>query len=251
MKNLYLLLFLVASCSQTPKAPVKPNIVLIQGLHLDESAWNNVKYTLIDQGYEVTTFNRTGRDSEKPKLLNTIAKQSCDLTPNNSTVVGHSYGGAIIAEMVGICPKKFKKIIYVAATVPIIGEAPMAHLSSVDKAQYAKAVTLIGNGLRPKKARQFFKVSDPYFKYDKLSEPKLYSESMNLHIEPVDYEEKDFDRIPKAYIYTMNDKIIGMQTQKLYSDRLEINQTTTINTGHFPMYSKPDMLAKQIIKLSK
>ena len=54
--------------------------------------------------------------------------------------------------------------------------------------------------------------------------------------------------IPKAYVYTQRDKVVGIETQKKYYRRAGITQTRGIKTGHFPMISNPEMLAKIVLK---
>ena len=95
-KYLFILLLLAACSHPTPKIVLpKRNIVLIQGVHLDDSSWKDVKDRLTLQNFNVVTLNRIGRDGVEPSLK-AIAKASCEVIPENSIMVGHSYAGAII-----------------------------------------------------------------------------------------------------------------------------------------------------------
>lgn len=246
MNKLLLLLFL-AGCSGAPKQPVKPNIVLLNGFHIDESSWMNVKFRLVDYGYEVVTIGRVGRDTEKPASLKEIAKLTCELVPEKSTIVAHSYGGVIATGMSEICPKKMKKIIYVSAIIPLIGEKAFEQLNRVEQKDYAKVVEFTKDKIHPKSAKEFFKVSEPKFYVDKLSQPKLHPEWMSLTKETVMYNDEVFRKIPKAYIYTLKDTTIKFDTQTYYASRFNIKKTSVMDdAAHFPMLSNPDLLAKEI-----
>ena len=246
MNKLFLLL-LLAACSGAPKQPVKPNIVLLSGFHIDESAWLNVKFRLMDSGYEVTNIGRVGRDTEKPASLKEIAKLSCELTPEKSTIVAHSYGGVIASGMSEVCPTKIKKIIYISAIIPLIGEKAFEQLKRTDQKDYAKVVEFTKEKIHPKSAKEFFKVTEPKYHVDKLSQPKLHPEWMSLTKETVEYNDDVFRKIPKVYIFTLKDTTIKFDTQTYYASRFDIKKTTTMDdAAHFPMLSDPDKLAKEI-----
>lgn len=248
MKFLFLILIL-AACSHTEKKASKPHITLINGLHLDESSWKDVKDKLILQNFTVTTVNRSGRDIKQQVSLKKIATIACEQTPVPSVMIGHSFGGAIINSMVGICPEKIKQIIYVSALVPLKGEKPFDQVSKTDQKEYGKVVSMKNGKLTPKTAKYFFSIADMIYKYDLATSPKLYPESTGLGAEPVVFEQNIFDAIPKAYIYTKRDKFMSLKTQEGFTLRAQISKTDTMPTGHYPMLSNPEVLTQEIIKL--
>jgi len=126
MKSILVLsaLFLVSCATTKTNSTSQKTVVLVHGAHLDGSSWNSVKKILETSNQKVLAPTMPGRDNNKNVDLNTYAQFTCDQIPENSIVVGHSQGGAVANQMIGICPEKIRKIIYVTAVVPLNGERP-------------------------------------------------------------------------------------------------------------------------------
>jgi pimeloyl-ACP methyl ester carboxylesterase len=249
MKNI-LIALLVFGCTHAPKKEsTKQNLVLIQGVHLDGTSWNAVKAKLDPEIFNVMDLGRTGRDTEEAASLKNIAELSCAAIPEKSTLVGHSYGGAISNAMVGTCPDKIERIIYISAVVPLNGEKPFDLMNKTDRTNYSKVVTFGKFKIIPKEAMAFFQGTDAAIASPDLY-PALYPEWISLTAEPVTYDETKFAAIPKAYIYTERDAVISLTTQFQYTSRTAIKNSDGIPTGHFPMISNPVRLAELITKWS-
>lgn len=253
MKHLFLA-FILLSCTHKPatKSPQR-SIVFIPGMHFDETSWKEVGDLLSSQNFSVKTLGRLGRENKDPNqiVLKNIAQLNCDQTPPSSIVVGHNIAGAIINEMVGLCPLKISQIIYVAGIVPLKGEKPFETFLKADQKEYAKAVETKNRRLIPKTPKYFFSIGDVAYKYDLISSPKIFEESGNININPVEYKPELFESIPKSYIYTGRDKIMSAKSQEGYTMRAKITKTVVIPTGHYPMLSAAPQLAIEIQKLSK
>lgn len=242
-------LFLV-SCSSTSKNPAQRTIVLIHGAHMDGSSWGQVKAILENNDQKVVAPNMPGRDNNKNVDLTTYAQAACDQAPDNSIIVGHSQGGAIANQMVGICPEKISKIIYVTAVVPLNGERPFDLMEKRDEKIYAKTVVFKKDRAEPKNKRAFLRAMAQDFDYKTTKAPAIYSEPTKVSGTVLKFESEDFDAIPKAYIFAETDLIITPATQKKYTDRTEFQETYTIVSGHLPMVTKPAALADVILKSS-
>jgi pimeloyl-ACP methyl ester carboxylesterase len=249
MKTLLLALLLVG-CAQTPKEIKKHNLVLIQGVHLDASSWDGVKKHLNPEEFTVTVVDRAGRDDKGPASLRNIAERSCALVLGPSTIVAHSYGGAIANAMVGTCPMKIRGIIYISGVVPLHGEKPFDLMNKTDNLGYSKIVTFGKFKIIPKEALTFYRIADPYIPTTALL-PPLYAEWVSLGAEDVTFDPKVFSGIPKSYIYTEKDPLIGLTTQFQYTSRSGIKNYDGIATGHFPMLSNPEKLTQLITKWAK
>lgn len=245
MKNL-LILLLVMSCAQTKKTAPK-NLVFIQGIYLDATAWRPVKEKMDATAFNMMDLGRQGRDTQKPASLTQIAKMSCKTIPQNSILVAHSFGGAISNQMAGICPEKISKIIYVSALIPLKGEKPFDLMTKTDLANHSKAVTFGKFKIIPKAGNVFFPMTDATI-HSSTQLPPLYSEWLSLDSEAISYDEFKFGAIPKAYILTEKDSIISLTTQFQYTSRTGIKNTDGIPTGHFPMLSNPERLSVLITK---
>lgn len=250
MKKLLLLLLILVGCAQqTPKEVKKQNIVLIQGVHLDGSSWNEVKTRLEANNFAVTLVDRAGRDDKTPASLRNIAVRSCALVKEPSIIVAHSFGGAIVNSMVGTCPMKITSIIYVSALVPLHGEKPFDLMNKTDNANYQKIVTFGKMKIIPKGA-EFYKGADPQIPSTAVL-PPLYAEWTSLGAEEVTFDPKVYSPIPKAYISTEKDPVVSLTTQFQYSSRAGIKNYDGIETGHFPMLSNPEKLTQFIMKWAK
>lgn len=241
----FILLLLVVSCAQTKKITPK-NLVLIQGVYLDGTAWQAVKSKMDGNAFNMMDLGRLGRDTQTPASLTQIATESCRAIPAASILVAHSFGGAISNQMVGICPEKISKIIYVAALVPLAGEKPFDLMTKTDKANISKVVTL-GKFKSIPKGSTYYTFSDTMIN-STTELPPLYPEWLSLGAEEIKYDEAKFNAIPKAYIYAEKDPILSLTTQFQFTSRSGIQNSDGIPTGHYPMLSNPERLTVLISK---
>src|SRR5688572_23603730 len=133
-------LILLSACSTMNQKSSQKTIVLIHGAHLDGASWAPVKSYLEKNNQKVIAPTLPGRDSNKNVDIVSYAQAVCDVTPDGSVLVGHSQGGAVANQMVGLCPEKIAKIIYVAAVVPLNGERPYDLMGKPDEKTYGKVV---------------------------------------------------------------------------------------------------------------
>lgn len=247
---LILAAILLTSCVTMTKDPSLKTVILIHGAHLDGASWNKVTSYLEQNNQKVMAPTLPGRDNNKNVDLTTYAQFVCDIAPENSILVGHSQGGAIANQMVGLCPEKIAKIIYVTAVVPLNGERPFDLMEKRDEKAYAKTVVFKKDRAEPRNKRGFLRAMAQDFDYKTGKAPAIYSEPTKVAGTIVKFESEHFDSIPKAYIYAESDLIITPQTQKKYTDRTEFQETYSVVSGHLPMVTKPDALADVILKSS-
>lgn len=252
MKSILILaaLFLVSCTTTTAIKPSQKTIVLVHGAHLDGASWNSVKQILEMNNQKVIAPTMPGRDNNKNVDLNTYAQSVCDLAPDNSIIVGHSQGGAIANQMIGICPEKITKIIYVTAVVPLNGERPFDLMEKRDEKAYSKTVVFKKDRVEPKNKRAFLRAMAQDFDSKTTKAPIVHSEPAKVASTVIKFESEDFDAIPKAYIFAETDLIITPATQKKYTDRTEFQETYSVVSGHLPMVTKPAALADLILKSS-
>lgn len=249
MKKL-ILLVLLASCSTPPK-PIKKTIVFIQGYHLDETSWSEVSKLVPKKEFKTLSLDRSGRDGTKPSV-NEIAKINCQKIPKHSIIVAHSFGGAITTAMYGLCPEKITKVIFVSAIVPKNGEKPFDRMRNrQDQVNYAKAVTFDKKMIYPKKPEIFFKAIDPEVDLSSKTLPTIYNESLSLTAEIINYDAEQFASLPKSYIVTEKDPVVGVASQEVFIKDAGIKEVQGIPTGHFPMLAKPELLSHMILKFAR
>ncbi|RYZ76424.1 MAG: alpha/beta hydrolase, partial [Proteobacteria bacterium] len=199
-----------------PIAPAKKEIVFINGSHLDETSWFEVVRILGTEKYSALALPRLGRDEVGPSSLAKIAELSCAQLKAPSTLVVHSFGGAIANAMYGVCPEKFAGIVYVSALIPASGETPMALLKGVDQKTYMAAVKMEKGRIVPRSQKKLLQALDSGINPNTLILPKVYSESMAVNADVVQFDYVKMQSVPKFYIFTENDKVLPLSLQKKY-----------------------------------
>jgi hypothetical protein len=126
------------------------------------------------------------------------------------------------------------------------GEKPFDLMNETDKANVSKVVTS-GIFKSIPKGNTFYAQTDSWINPSTML-PPLYPEWLSLGAEDINYDEKKFNAIPKAYIYTEKDNFISLTTQFQYTSRSGIQNSDGIPTGHYPMLSNPERLTALISK---
>ncbi|MBC7372179.1 MAG: alpha/beta hydrolase [Bdellovibrionaceae bacterium] len=224
----------------------KKDIAFINGSHLDENSWFEVIRILGSEKYNAVALPRLGRDDDGPAHISNMAKLSCEKLSGPTIMIVHSFGGAIVNSMIGICPEKISKVIYISALVPLKGEKPMDLLKGVDQKLFMSAVKIEKSRIVPKSQKKLLMVLDSGINPNSLILPNTYSESTTPGGDVLDFDGEKFQKIPKYYIFTEADQIIPLAIQKKYVERVNILGTRSVNSGHLPMISQPEELAKAI-----
>lgn len=233
--------------SSSPLAEELLNIVFIHGSHFDNEAWEKILPEMKPH-YRTQAINLIAREAHEVATIQQMAQTVCLQVNSPSAFVGHSFGGAVINEMVGICPEKISSIIYVTALVPLKGEGPFDAASKADEIGYKKSVRFTDR-IYPRSKLVFFKHMDPDLKANQLPKSPLHSESLAIGAMKIDYDLEVFAKTPKAYIFAERDPIITIATQRKFTERSQITRTKTLNSAHLPMLSQPEELAAAIKSL--
>jgi pimeloyl-ACP methyl ester carboxylesterase len=124
IRLIYLVVVLVAPGIALAQAAKSASIVLVHGAFVDGSGWQAVTEILSKNGYEVLVVqNPTISLKGDVEATERVIAQA----QHPVTLVGHSYGGAVITEA-GNNPK-VRNLVYLAAFAPDAGES-VAQLAS-------------------------------------------------------------------------------------------------------------------------
>lgn len=240
--SIFILIFV--SCTHIAKEKIVIPNVFIHGSHFDKDIWNPVIESLV--AYQNIAITLKGRGGRAAVGLTEMAKDVCNQVPTQSRIIAHSFGGAVANQMVGICPQKIERIIYIAALVPIKGEQSFDVVSKADQDAYGKAVIFKKDTIEPRKKLTFLEAMDSEIHTKNIPLFKIYAESYKPGEDRIAYDLKMFASIPKYYIYTSRDEIVGSSTQESYTKRTTMIKTTTVPTGHLPMLSDPSKLVTKL-----
>jgi pimeloyl-ACP methyl ester carboxylesterase len=253
----------IASAALVSTAQVTAEtFVIVHGAFQNAASWQQVSDALKAKGHSVLTVDLPGRNAQGANAKAITISQYVDTVRGlieklnePVTLVGHSFGGITIS-LVGLSiPEKIKRLVYVAAYIPVSGES-MQSLSAGDKdngfseksfvvsPDYAFATILDED-----RARLFINDGKP--EQQKAMADAMLREPLGPIGTKVDVAPEKFAAITKAYIRTTMDKTVSLSIQNMMIKRTDIKQTSDINTGHSPQISQPKMLADLIIAATR
>jgi len=131
--------------------------VIVHGAWSGGHAWRWVRPLLRAAGHEVVTPSLTGLGNRAH-----LATPTTDLDTHIADVdavlyyedlsdvvlVGHSYGGMVIAGVADHVPERIGQLVYLDADVPLEGESMMDHVPADERAGYEEAARARGDGWR-------------------------------------------------------------------------------------------------------
>lgn len=159
-------------------------------------------------------------------------------------LVGHSQGGTVLPRLAEARPELFRKLIYIACLGPDPGQSVMeaAQAGKLDEDQDVAAVTIMEslrtmlcNDMDVPTTRNFLarlgggdawppsSYSEPGWRYDHLKD------------------------VPSTYIFCEQDNCVPPAKQEAYLANLHIDRIVRIDSGHQPMNSRPEELARIIL----
>lgn len=234
--------------------------IFVHGAHLTSKSWLATSRIFKAQGFETVLVDLPGRTSlENPNevTLNASSRALCESIQSVDSpivLIAHSQGGAVANNAMSICPEKnIKGIVYVSAVVPLDGEKPYELLSKNDEDNYFKGVSYDDNtGWMVINDKDVF--IDMFTSSGSLEvKREIMEQSVN---EPaiigegvVHYDNEYYSRLDKFYIFAKFDKIISIESQKRIAGRIHLKNSTVLKSGHLPMLTSPEKLARAIEEL--
>ena len=235
----------------------KPTLILVHGALLTSNSWIGVQSYLQNHGYNVLTVDMPGRaeDGIDPKTitLNSAVDKLCqvvNLQHGKVILGGHSQGGAVITQALAKCGDRIKGLIYIAAVAPLSGENVFAMLNDQDNNDFNQCATLNTNsGLYEINyqgpLKEMFMDDATLIQANKAIN-NMAPEPAAIGDGVLEYDATLFNQIPKFYIQTTKDRIISLDTQKKIQAKIKLNKVYTMDTGHSPFVSQPQILGKNL-----
>jgi pimeloyl-ACP methyl ester carboxylesterase len=247
--------------SVNAKAAEKPPIVLVHGAFEDAQVWGHVTSKLQADGYKVVAVDLPGRpgapaapDKVSLDLYRDTVVKALARFHHPAVVVGHSYGGIVIAATAEKEPAKIKTLVFVAAYLPHDGDSLVSmaqqdadakigpHLQ-IDKEkgiatiEYSARADLFANGA-PEALR-------------KAIPDLVLPEPLVPLTTPVHVTAGRFGKVDKVYIHTALDQVISPSFQARMVASTPVRAEYTLQTGHTPFLTDPDGLANDIEAASR
>jgi hypothetical protein len=167
-------------------------------------------------------------------------------------LIGHSRAGVVISQVAERIPEKIDKLVYLCAFLIPDGE-PMVATALTDSTSL-----LVSNLI-------FNEEEGWHFPKDEIIKEAFYndcsSEDINKCIPfltkepnvpvgtPLKLSDEKFGKVKKVYIHTTMDNTITYGHQKMMVNRIHVDQSFELKSGHSPFLSKPNELANILLKL--
>jgi pimeloyl-ACP methyl ester carboxylesterase len=242
-------------------AAQKPPIVLVHGAFEDAQIWGHVSTRLKADGYKTVTVDLPGRpgnpaapDKVSLDLYRDTVVSVLGKLHRPAVVVGHSFGGIVIADAAEKVPAKVKTLVFVAALLPQDGDSLVSMTSKDADAQ-------IGPHLQIDKAKGLASVEYPARaelfangapEAIRKAIPKaIVDEPLAPLATPVHVTPANFGRVDKVYIHTAFDHVISPSYQARMVAATPVREEFTVRTGHTPFLTEPDKLAEDIEAAAK
>jgi len=229
--------------------------VLVPGAWLGAWAWKEVTKPLENQGHEAFPVTLTGMGESvhlatKDVGVETAIRDVLNVIRYNEidgfVLVGHSFAGKVVAAVADRAHDKVSKVIYVDAIrpervrTPQAGFDPTHEFGPLPPGSFAIPLTeeiigRIGPDVKGEHLRRMISLATPW-------PTKLAADPITLS--------KNYDAVREAYIFCSLsgdpvDEIVAGKWGKLEGPH------KVIEAGHWPMITRPEELARDLVALAK
>lgn len=244
----------IAEESENTSTKNQQSIMFVHGAHLSAGGWSKVRSILDGEGVKTYAVNLPGRSKDVDPnsiTLDVAAQGLCDglkKVDGEIMIVAHSQGGAVVNDSLSVCPdENISSIVYLTAAAAQDGETMISMLSKKDKQHYLSGVSLdketgwmvitdnkkfthsFATDPTPEQAAELLKYA--------VDEPAVTGQGK------VKLPAEEYANIDKYYIFTEDDQIISLESQKTIAANIELVDEAQLATGHTPMVTAPEELA--------
>jgi pimeloyl-ACP methyl ester carboxylesterase len=232
--------------------------LLVHGAWHGSWCWAKVQFLLQSAGHNVVTLDLPGRAGDtSPAATLTLERYArrvvevAALQPEPVVAVGHSMGGIVISQAAEHRPDLFRRLVYLAAFLPVDGKS-LLELAEDE-------ITLIRANLQPgvpEEGYLWFQPGAPFrdiFYHDcadddvRRAEALLVPESALVSSTPLRLSADRFGRVPRAYIECRDDHAVSIALQRRMHAAVPCAAVHTLPTSHSPFLSAPGDLVEVIL----
>jgi len=257
-----LALFAIGACAlfeKTPEQVHKKTFVLVHGAWHGGWAWERMVPYLSNAGYKVFTPTLTGL-GEKANLatpdigLNTHIQDILTLLEKeklrNVVLVGHSYGGMVIAGVADKEAKRISQLVYLDAFVPRDGQSLADIIGPQGMARIREGAKAAGQGWRipPFPVERFGITSEADIAWVK---PRLVLQPLKTFEEPVRLTNPAAALLPRVFIYLKKPAMGSFDGFAKMAQSSKDWGYYEMETGHDAMVLEPQKLAELLMKIAE
>ena len=230
--------------------------VLVHGAWHDGSAWKAVIQHLEAKGHQAFAPTIAGHGKGVNKNVNhaqctqSIVDYIIDKDLTDIVLLGHSFGGTIIAKVAEAIPDRIRRLIFFAAAILNDGESirdtlPPDALSDKLARESDDYTTMLPFELW----RETF-INDADLDLARSSYAQLSPEPYQPWVDKLDLKQFYSLSIPKSYLYCTEDRLLPQGEREWHSrlsSRLGLFRLVQMSGSHEVMFSNPVGLAEKII----
>lgn len=234
-------------------------IVLVHGAWQDGSSWSQVQQELEASGRTVSAVTLPGRDGEDAGAqtlegYRDAVIEEVEVYEEPVILVGHSFGGMTISAVAEAIPDQIATLVYVAAYLPSDGDSLLAlseadHISALgEEGNLSIAEDYSVASVATERFAELFCPDCEETSIEAVTASAL-SEPARPLAEPISLTDENFGAVPKAYILTAQDIVVGTQLQVMMLAHTPVDQIFVLDTGHAPYVTAAAELSSLIDQL--
>jgi pimeloyl-ACP methyl ester carboxylesterase len=236
--------------------------VLVHGSWHDGSAWQAVINHLEASGHQAFAPTIAGHGKGANKNVNharctqSIVDYIVDKDLTDIVLLGHSFGGTVIAKVAEAIPDRIRRLIFFAAVIPNDGESIRDTLPPDSQALSDKLARESDDNtvMLPFELWREIFLNDADLDLAKSSYAQLSPEPYQPSFDKLDLKQFYSLTIPKSYLYCTEDTALPQGEWGWHprmSNRLGQFRLVQMSGGHEVMFSNPVGLAEKIIVAGK
>lgn len=236
------------------KQSPKDTFVLVHGGFHGAWCWDRLKPVLEAGGFTVITPDQTGNAKGLYQYMESIGA-FLEKQPHPVIVLGHSSGGMVISGLAKRYPHRIKGLIYLSAFLLPEGMSP-PEIMKDDTISLMQSSLLVDErhgtvSVDKTKAKQLFYAdcedTVAQWAISKLAPEPLVPQGSGENNQPV-ISHKEVAR--RFYIETLNDRALGITSQRRMQALSPCEKVYTLGSGHSPFLSQPGKLADIMMEIS-
>ena len=217
-------------------------LVLVHGAWHGPWCWNRVAPLLREAGHEVATPDLSPDARAMAEWVDVVLDAMGD---GPAVLVGHSRGGAVISAVAEAAPEKISRLVYLSGFLLKRGQSVLAAaqediLLPIVINQEARSCMLEVAEVAPR----FYagcNAADTAFAVARLRPEPLFGLTA-----PQRVSAERFGTVPRHYIECAQDLVISLAAQRRMQATWKVQQVTTLETGHSPFFSAPEIVAQAL-----
>lgn len=240
-------------CKRGKKQPCSTFVLVHGGFH-GAWCWSILKPLLEKQGFKVITPDLSGRGKELYSYTDIIGS-ILEKQQQPVILLGHSSGGMVISELAKRYPDKIKGLVYLSAFLLPEGMSPPEVMKD-------DTISLMSSSLIVDEVEGTVKVKKDKAKelfFADCEESLARGAIENLVPEPIrpKADQRPHPPVPSTksirrfYIETLNDRALGITSQRRMQKLQPCEKVFTLTSGHSSFLSQPYRLAEILGVISR